>query len=26
MIAPFHDGSEPDCLSCHTGIGHRTRK
>lgn len=26
MIAPFHDGSEPDCLSCHSGIGHRTRK
>ncbi len=24
-IAPIHDNA-PDCLTCHTGIGHRTRK
>jgi cytochrome c nitrite reductase small subunit len=26
VIAPFHDESDPDCMSCHAGIGHRTRK
>lgn len=25
MISPTHDNS-PDCLSCHSDVGHRTRK